>query len=604
MIPLRVLLSVFAVVVAATGLASLRAADAADLPAGKVLAGPADFRVSGNPALVSLAEVVADAREHGAVSRVSVAQGAEQPWLAQVKTMLREPVAKGDKALFIFEARAVETSHESNQAQFRLVVNDPKKPFPRIALGGFSVDREWREIALPFVFDRAFAAGEVEVSCDMGYGRQVLEISGLRVLNYGPDIELARLPRTRPTYVGREADAPWRAEALARIERIRKGDLALVVTDAEGRPVPEASVRATLKSHAFEFGTVVNVELLSRESADIGRYRGIVTELFNAASFENALKWGNWIGEGKPADYRERTLRELDWLREQGFAVRGHVMVWPGWRFLPGKIKELRDRPEEIRALALAHIRDIARATKGRISEWDVLNEPVSNHDLMDLLGDEIMVEWYKTAAEELPGVPLYLNDWGNHDQRANPGTLRKFEEIARYLLDNGAPLGGLGLQCHIGGVLNAPEDVLATLDRYRENFGLPIRITEFDVNVEDEEIQADYTRDFMIAIFSHPSVVGVQQWGFWEGKHWQPKAALYRKDWTEKPNGAAYRKLVKETWHTDETGATNARGEWSARGFYGRYEITVTAGGREHRATVVHEADGGPATMVLPEGF
>lgn len=603
MIPLR-LLVLFAVVFAAPGMASLQAGDSVDLPAGARLAGQSEFQVSGNPALVSMAEVVADAREHGAVWRVSVAAGAEQPWLAQVKTTLRKPVSKGDKALFIFEARAVETSHESDQAQFRLVVNDPKKPFPRIALGGYSVDREWREIALPFVFERDYAAGEVEVACDMGYGRQVLEISGLRVLNYGRDIEFARLPRTRPTYIGREPDAPWRAEALARIERLRKGELALVVTDAAGLPVPEARVHATLNSHEFEFGTVVNVEELSRESEDTEHYRRTVVEVFNAASFENALKWGNWIGEGKSADYRERTMRELAWLREQGFAVRGHVMVWPGWRFLPEKIRAMRDRPEEIQAMALAHIRDIAAATKGQISEWDVLNEPVSNHDLMDLLGDGIMVDWFKEAAAALPGVPLYLNDWGNHDQRANPGTLRKFEKIARYLIDEGAPLGGLGLQCHIGGVLNAPEDVLATLDRYQENFGLPIRITEFDVNVDDEEIQADYTRDFMIAMFSHPSVVGVQQWGFWEGRHWQPKAALYRKDWTEKPNGAAFRKLVRETWHTDATGATDERGEWSARGFYGRYEITVTVGGRTHRATVLHQAEGGPATVVLPEGF
>ncbi len=331
-------------------------------------------------------------------------------------------------------------------------------------------------------------------------------------------------------------------------------------------------------------------------------YRRKVVELFNAASFENALKWGNWLGEGKPADYRERTMKELAWLRAQGFAVRGHVMVWPGWRFLPEVVKAARERPEEIRELAKAHIRDIALATKGQISEWDVVNEAVSNHDLMDLLGNEILVEWYKQAGELLPGVPLYLNDWGNHDQRANAGSVKAFEEVARYLIDRGAPLHGLGLQCHIGGVLNAPSDLLATLDRYQKNFGLPVRITEFDVNVDDEEIQADYTRDFLIAMFSHPSVVGVQQWGFWAGRHWQPKAALFTKDWKEKPNGAAYRKLVHETWRTDERGTTNAEGRWAARGFYGRYVVTVTTGegASEQRVTVQHAAEGADGERVM----
>lgn len=130
------------------------------------------------------------------------------------------------------------------------------------------------------------------------------------------------------------------------------------------------------------------------------------------------------------------------------------------------------------------------------------------------------------------------------------------------------------------------------------------MRVTEFDVAVDDEEIQADCTRDFIIAMFSHPSVIGVRHWGFWAGRHWEPKAALYRKDWTEKPNGAAYRKLVKETWHTDEAGRTDASGRWGARGFFGRYAVIVTVGGKVHETVVEHRAGGGVATITLPVGF
>lgn len=534
--------------------------------------------------------------------RVSTTDAALQPWLAQLKTTLGLPVKKGDRCLLVVEARAVDTSRESEQAQFRLVVANRKNPFPRIALGGYSLDREWREIALPFAFDRDYAAGEVEVSCDLGYGRQAIELAGLRLLNFGDSVALSQLPRTRPTYRGHEPGAAWRDEAMARIERIRKGELALVVKDAQGVPVPEARVQASLKSHAFEFGSVVNVETLGKQTADTAQYRRHFIELFNAGSLENGLKWPNWAGDGKAADYRQRSLRELAWLRESGLAVRGHVMVWPGWRFLPADIKALRDKPESIPALVSAHIRDVALATKDYISEWDVLNEPVSNHDLMDLFGNRIMVDWFKQASELLPGVPLFLNDWGNHDRRASPGSAQAFEDVVHYLRDQGAPLGGLGLQCHIGGVLNAPQDILATLDHYREAYGLPVRVTEFDVNVDDEDIQADYTRDFMIAMFSHPSVVGVQLWGFWEGSHWLPQAALYRKDWTEKPNGAAFRKLVHETWNTDETGTTDVNGRWGVRGFYGRYTVTVTLGDTVYRTEVKNDAvNREPVVITLP---
>ena len=555
----------------------------AELPAGRVLASGGDFNATRDPAQLVYERVAPNSD----VWRASVGETAKDPWLAQLKAGLATAVKKGERGLFILRARAVATNNESQQAQFRLVVADRKKPFPRIAAGQFSLDREWREIALPFTFERDFEKGTLDALVDLGYRRQTVEFENVRLLAFDASIALTQLPRTRPTYAGHEADAPWRREALARIEHIRKGELAVIVTDAKGSPMPEARVHAVQTSSAFQFGTAVNVETLSKPSPDTDNYRRHIVGLFNAATLENALKWPNWVGDGKSADYHERTLRELAWLRANGLSVRGHAMVWPGWRFLPAGLKDLRETPENIPALVRAHIRDIALATKNTVGEWDVLNEPVSNHDLMDLFGNEIMIDWFKTAAATLPGVPLYLNDWGNHDQRANPGSVKAFEDVAKYLRDHGAPLGGLGLQCHIGGVLNAPVDLLSTLDRYQKDLALPVRVTEFDVNVDDEQIQADYTRDFLIAMFSHPSVVGVQFWGFWEGRHWQPKAALYRRDWTEKPNGTVYRKLVQETWHTDETGDTNAAGRWQTRGFYGSYIITVTADGQVVRKTI-----------------
>ena len=37
------------------------------------------------------------------------------------------------------------------------------------------------------------------------------------------------------------------------------------------------------------------------------------------------------------------------------------------------------------------------------MSEWDVINEPYQNHDLMDLAGNGLMVDWFVRARENLP---------------------------------------------------------------------------------------------------------------------------------------------------------------------------------------------------------
>src|SRR5262249_9090254 len=142
--------------------------------------------------------------------------------------------------------------------------------------------------------------------------------------------------------------------------------------------------------------------------------------------------------------------------------------------------------------------------------------EPWDNHALMDMFGRDRMVDWFNAARAADPAARLVLNDYSNHDATTDAAHVENFEATARFLLEKKAPLEGLGLQSHIGSTPNAPVHVLATLDRYAK-LGLPLRVTEFDINTDDEELQADYTRDFLTLMFSHPGVIGFQLWGFWE---------------------------------------------------------------------------------------
>ena len=51
------------------------------------------------------------------------------------------------------------------------------------------------------------------------------------------------------------------------------------------------------------------------------------------------------------------------------------------------------DAATAIPPLVIDHIDEIIQATEGLVEEWDVINEPYTNHDLMDLSGDHVMVE-------------------------------------------------------------------------------------------------------------------------------------------------------------------------------------------------------------------
>jgi len=65
------------------------------------------------------------------------------------------------------------------------------------------------------------------------------------------------------------------------------------------------------------------------------------------------------------------------------------------------------------------------------------------------------------------------------------------------------------------------------------------------DIDTHDEPRQADFTREFLTTVFSHPSVVAVLTWGFWEKSHWRPQSAYYRSDGSMPPAGQAWHDLV-----------------------------------------------------------
>jgi hypothetical protein len=127
-------------------------------------------------------------------------------------------------------------------------------------------------------------------------------------------------------------------------------------------------------------------------------------------------------------------------------------------------------------------------------------------------------------------------------------------------------------------------------------------------VTVADEQVQADFTRDFMTTLFSHAAVNGILTWGFWQNAHWRPEAAMFRSDWTIKPNGQAWVDLVHNLWNTEIVGTTLPDGEYSTRGFRGDYDINVTFAGQSKSVTATLVAEGTSLIVVLnnvlPESF
>jgi len=181
----------------------------------------------------------------------------------------------------------------------------------------------WKKIQFPFGLTRAYNKGEAEVTFTLGLREQTVEIGGIELANYGTIRKVAELPFTKLGYAGSEPGAAWRKTAEARIEKIRTGDLTVVVKDQSGKPVRGAEVAARMRKHAFLFGTAVSGASLASQrfsAEDLAKYKQEIKQLFNFSVMENETKWPQWANVAS----RPATLAALDWLRESGLQVRGH----------------------------------------------------------------------------------------------------------------------------------------------------------------------------------------------------------------------------------------------------------------------------------------
>jgi uncharacterized protein (TIGR03437 family) len=501
------------------------------------------------------------------------------PWDIRPRCFSTLAAHQNDVVAATFWMRTISAPDGRGLTSFVLERND--SPYTKSVTYTGAAASEWKKFEVPFTMAESYAANAYNFSFWVTFPNQEIELGGLNILDYGPGVAFSSLGLTSWPYDERAPDAPWRTAAAERIERYRKGDIVIVARDDSGRPEAGAQVHVRMKRHAFGFGTAVAGDVIQRTDANGQNYRDAIRKLFNKVVTENALKWPAFEGNGRAqADYM------LPWFAANGIdMVRGHNVIWPAAQYLPGDVQAmLRATPADpaaLRARVNRHIADVMAYTRGKVSEWDVLNEPYTNKDLQAVLGDAEMASWFRLARAADPAVKLYINDYNileaaGYDLQHIDG----YSQIIRNLLANGAPLDGIGLQSHFDSNLTPPSRVLELLDRFAA-FGKDLQVTEFDVSIADEQVQAEYTRDFLTICFSHPAIKGFLMWGFWEGAHYKPVAAMIRRDWSTKPNYTAWNSLLYNQWWTDERGTTGPDGVWRTRGFLGDYDIEITAHGQ-----------------------
>lgn len=387
------------------------------------------------------------------------------------------------------------------------------------------------------------------------------------------------------------AATDWRPAADAAIERHRRHNFTVRVTDPAGAPLPGRVIRLRLTRHAFGFGTAINHGPWSDAGRDGEAYRAFILRHFNTLVCENEMKWYATSPTG-PAENYTQVDALLAWAEQHGLAMRGHCLLWGRNKFVPAWQQALP--PAALRRAVFDHVATKARRYHGRVTCWDVNNEMLDGAFYAARLGPDTDAAVFREAAAHTPGTPLYVNEF------ALLGSAEKTDRMLALidaLRDRGAPVGGIGVQEHGAERLIVPTDrpdepdtlperarregltataFHATLDQLATR-GLPVHLTEISAKSADGRRRADALEMLYRLAFAHPAVEAILIWGFWAKCHWLgADAALVDADWQLTEAGERISHLLTQEWTTDVTAIADARGEVAFRGFAGDYACDI----------------------------
>jgi len=394
------------------------------------------------------------------------------------------------------------------------------------------------------------------------------------------------------------------------IRRHRKGWGRFVLSDSEGKPVRNAKLKFTQSKHEFLFGSNLFKLRDFPTKKQNEAYEALFKKVFNIATVP--FYWDTLEPEpGKfrysrnipPIARRPPTDLAVDWCLENGIRPKGHWLFCdnfvPAW--LPKNSKELM-------VLLEKRIAQLAERYGGKVTLWDAVNEAFSYprwfHKSIpwSVVPQDYVYQVFKLAEKYFPNyTELCYND-GNHvayqpfHYDNSPMYL-----LCKSLLDRGARLGGIGIQFHMFGALEHmgvgkeghfyfdPVHQFNVIDQYAR-LGLPIHITEISLPTYPElprkaaeEFQAKLLRHFFRIWFSQEKMESIVWWNLCDktayGSENDYDAGLLGKDMGEKPAYRMLDSLVNHEWHTECTVETNENGIADWNGFYGDYDLEISAG-------------------------
>ena len=228
----------------------------------------------------------------------------------------------------------------------------------------------------------------------------------------------------------------------------------------------------------------------------------------------------------------------LDYCREKGLAVHGHVLVWhsqtPEVFFREGYNATGKFVSREVMLARLDnYIRLIMAYMQenypGVIVSWDVVNEAVDDgsgklraSNWTRVVGEDFVERAFEIARKYAPaGTKLFYNDYNTPMAPKTDGIVALLSRLAAE-----GNIDGYGFQCHYGVGNPGLSKVRQAMERI-EALGLRLRVSELDITIQannEANLRSQairYENLFGLFIEHAASLDAVQLWGVSDDLSW-----------------------------------------------------------------------------------
>ena len=229
----------------------------------------------------------------------------------------------------------------------------------------------------------------------------------------------------------------------------------------------------------------------------------------------------------------------LEFARENGVKVHGHVLVWhsqtPEAFFHQGYDTA---KPLVSREVMLARLENYVKGIMtwleerypGVVVSWDVVNEAIDDatgklreSNWTKVVGEDYILRAFEIARRYAPeGTLLYYNDYNTALEPKQSGIVRLLDQLMAE-----GNIDGYGFQMHHDVSFPSMSMIEACVKRIAAT-GLRLRVSELDVTVkantdESFEKQAKYYGDVMAILLPHAAQIeAVQVWGVTDDLSWR----------------------------------------------------------------------------------